>query len=165
MIFHQVNQLASTTRSNQHYQQPTSTNPRLRDKNWIQEMNQGLRGDGAGEDVDGDWPPPDERIVGDDDGDDFPLPGGSFPGRTASPEPQIGFAKVSPRGGGVSSRKLAYDFFLNERLHIAEDGHRRAMRTHKYRGSQQFLISKSVEPNEEQKEMISGFQQGILCKY
>ena len=26
-------------------------------------------------------------------------------------------------------------------------------------------ISKSVEPNEEQKEMISGFQQGILCKY
>ena len=26
-------------------------------------------------------------------------------------------------------------------------------------------ISKSVEPNEEQKEMINGFQQGILCKY
>ena len=69
MIFHQLNQLASTTRSNQHYQQPTGTNPGLRDKNWIQEMNQGLRGDGAGEDVDGDWPPPDERSVGDDDGD------------------------------------------------------------------------------------------------
>ena len=47
----------------------------------------GLRGDGAGEDVDGDWPPPDERSVGDDDGDGFPLPGGSFPGRTAPPEP------------------------------------------------------------------------------
>ena len=31
-----------------------------------------MRGDGAGEDVDGDWPPPDERSVGDDDGDDFP---------------------------------------------------------------------------------------------
>ena len=58
MIFHQINQLASTTRSNQHYQQPTSTNLRLRDKNWIQEMNQGLRGDGAGEDVDGDCPLP-----------------------------------------------------------------------------------------------------------
>ena len=28
-----------------------------------------MRGDGAGEDVDGDWPPPDERIDGDDDGD------------------------------------------------------------------------------------------------
>ena len=32
-------------------------------------------------------PPPDERIVGDDDGDDFPLPKGSFPGRTAPLEP------------------------------------------------------------------------------
>ena len=38
--------------------------------------------------------------------------------------------------------------------------------THKYRGSIVVLsISKSVEPNEEQKEMISGFQQGILYKY
>ena len=40
------------------------------------------------------------------------------------------------------------------------------MMTHKYRGSIIVLsIRKSVEPNEEQKEMISGFQQGILCKY
>jgi hypothetical protein len=38
--------------------------------------------------------------------------------------------------------------------------------SHKYRGSIVVLsISKSVEPNEEQKEMISGFQQGILYKY
>ena len=87
MIFHQINQLASTTRSNQHYWQPTSTNPRLIDKNWIQEMNYGLRGDGAGEDVDRDWPPPNERSVGDDDGDDFPLPEGSVPGRIALKEP------------------------------------------------------------------------------
>ena len=43
-----------------------------------------MRGDGAGEDVDGDWAPPDERIVGDDDGDDFPLPEGSFPERNSS---------------------------------------------------------------------------------
>ena len=50
-------------------------------------MNYGLRGDGAGEDVDGDGPPPDERIVGDDDGDDFPLPEGSVPGRTTLSEP------------------------------------------------------------------------------
>ena len=35
---------------------------------------------------------------------------------------------VLPRGGGVSSRKLAYDFFQGKRLHIAEDGHRRAAR-------------------------------------
>jgi hypothetical protein len=40
------------------------------------------------------------------------------------------------------------------------------MMTHKYRGSiVVLLISKSVEPNEEQKEMTSGFQQGIPCKY
>ena len=37
-----------------------------------------MRWDGAGEDVDGDWPPPDEMIVGDDDGDDFPLPEGEI---------------------------------------------------------------------------------------
>ena len=58
-------------------------------------------------------PSPDERSVGDDDGDDFPLPKGSFPGRIALPEPYIGFAKVLPRGEGVSSRELAYDFFFS----------------------------------------------------
>ena len=54
MMFDQINQLASTTRSNQHYYQATGTNLWLWDKDWIQEMNQGFRGDGAGEDVDGD---------------------------------------------------------------------------------------------------------------
>ena len=44
-----------------------------------------MRGDGVGEDGDEYWPPPDERIVGDDNGDDFPLPEGSVPGRTALP--------------------------------------------------------------------------------
>ena len=34
------------------------------------------------EDVDGDCPPQDGRVVGDDDDDDFPLREGSFPGRT-----------------------------------------------------------------------------------
>ena len=33
------------------------------------------------------WHPPDERIIGDDIGDDFPLPEGSVPGITAPPEP------------------------------------------------------------------------------
>ena len=73
-------------------------------------------------------PSPNERSVGDDDGDDFPLPKGSVPGRTVPPEALIGSAKVPPRGGGVSSRKLAYDFSSDERLHIAEDGHQRANR-------------------------------------
>ena len=35
---------------------------------------------------------------------------------------------VLPRGGGVSSQKLAYDFFQGKRLHIAEDGHQRPAR-------------------------------------
>ena len=48
-----------------------------------------MRGDGAGEDVDGDESSHDERNVDDDDDDgfDFPLPEGSFPGRIAPPEP------------------------------------------------------------------------------
>ena len=86
-----------------------------------------MRGDGAGEDVDVDGPPPDERIVGDDDGNDFPLPEGSVR------------LVVPPRfllGGGVSSRKLSYYFFSDERLHIAEDGHRRATRGPTRQGAQ-----------------------------
>ena len=40
------------------------------------------------------------------------------------------------------------------------------MMSHKYMGSiVDFSISNSVEPNEEQKEMTSGFQQGNVCKY
>ena len=40
-----------------------------------------------------------------------------------------------------------------------------SLMTDKYRGYIVVLsMSKSVEPNEETKEMISGFQQGILCK-
>ena len=31
-----------------------------------------MRGDGAAKDVDGDWPPEDERVDGDDNGFDFP---------------------------------------------------------------------------------------------
>ena len=31
-----------------------------------------MRGDAVVEDVDEDWPPKDERVVGDDDGFDFP---------------------------------------------------------------------------------------------
>ena len=58
-----------------------------------------------------------------------------FPGRIAPPEPQIGSAKVPPRGGGVSSREFAYDFFLNKRLHIAKDGHHRAARGPTRKGS------------------------------
>ena len=83
-----------------------------------------MRGDGAGEDVNGDLPPLDEGIVGVDDGFDFPLPEGSFPGRTAPSEPWIGSAQVPPRDGGALSRKLPSDFFQVKTHHIAEDGRR-----------------------------------------
>ena len=42
-------------------------------------MKQGLKGDGVVEDVDGDCPPQDGRVVGDDDDDNFPLQEGSSP--------------------------------------------------------------------------------------
>ena len=50
--------------------------------------------------------------------------------REVSPAEQLRLSPrlVPPRGGGVSSRKLAYDFSSDERLHIAEDRHRRANR-------------------------------------
>ena len=56
--------------------------------------------------------------------------------REVSPAEQLRWSPrlVPPRGGGVSSRKLAYDFFSDERLHIAEDGHRRATRGPKRQG-------------------------------
>ena len=74
-------------------------------------MDYGLRGDGAVEDVDEDWPPKDERGVGDDDGFDFPLQEGSSPGEIAPPEGKSVPAQVPPRGGGPSSRKSSSYFF------------------------------------------------------
>src|SRR3990170_6445244 len=57
-------------------------------------------------------------------------------------------------------------FPYQERFTPRQWRQKRALMTHKYRGSIIVLsISKSVEPNEEQKEMTSSFQQGILCKH
>ena len=55
-----------------------------------------MRGDDVVEDVDGDWPPKDERVVGDDDGFDFPLWEGSSPGGIAPPEGKSAPAQVPP---------------------------------------------------------------------
>ena len=57
-------------------------------------------------------------------------------GREVSPAEQLRRSPrlVPPRGGGVSSRELAYDFFLHKRLHIAKDGHQRAARGPRGRG-------------------------------
>ena len=51
-------------------------------------------------------------------------------GREVSPAEQLRQSPrlVPPRGGGVSSEKMAYDFFPIERVHIAENGHQRATR-------------------------------------
>ena len=53
---------------------------------------------------------------------------------------------VPPRGGGVSSRKLAYDFSSDERLHIAEDGHRRANRGPTRQGARPHPRGQGVGP-------------------
>ena len=57
---------------------------------------------------------------------------------------------VPPRGGGVSSRKLAYDFSSDERLHIVEDGHRRANRgpTRQNLGGTNLGLWQSCSPGE-----------------
>ena len=61
-----------------------------------------MRGDGSVEDVDGDWPPQDGRVVGDDDDDDFPLREGSSPGGIAPLEsksaPTQVLKEICPRG-------------------------------------------------------------------
>ena len=74
-----------------------------------------MRGDGDVEDVDEDWPPKDERGVGDDDGFDFPLREGSSPSGIAPPEGKSAAAQVSPRDGGVPSRKSPLNFFLGQK--------------------------------------------------
>ena len=62
-----------------------------------------MRGDGVVEDVDEDWPPKDERVVGDDDGFDFPLREGSSPDEIAPLEGKNAPAQVLPRDGGAPS--------------------------------------------------------------
>ena len=69
-----------------------------------------MRGDGAGEDVDGDCPLPMRGALVMTMVMISPSRRESFPGKIALPEPKIGSAKVPPRGGGVSSEEMAYDF-------------------------------------------------------
>ena len=74
-----------------------------------------MREDGAGKDVDGDCPPQDGRVVGDDDDDDdFPLQEGSSPGGIAPPEGKSAPAQVPPRDGSAPSRKPSPYFFLGQ---------------------------------------------------
>ena len=70
-----------------------------------------MRGDGFVEDVDGDFPPKEGRVVGGGDDDDFPLREGSPHGGIAPPEGKSAPSQVPPRGGGASSRKSSPYFF------------------------------------------------------
>ena len=70
-----------------------------------------MRGDGVVEVIDGDFPPKDERVIGDDDGFDSPLWEGSSPGGIAPPEGKSAPAQVPPRDGGVPFRKSSPNFF------------------------------------------------------
>jgi len=63
------------------------------------------------EDVDEDWPPKDDRVVGDDDNFDFPLREGSSPGGIAPPEGKSAPAQGPPRDGGAPYRKSSPYFF------------------------------------------------------
>ena len=53
---------------------------------------------------------------------------------------------VPPCGGGVSSRKIAYDFSLDERLHIAGDGHWRANRGPTRQGGAPWGVGRAPTP-------------------
>ena len=88
-------------------------------------MNYGLRGDGAVEDVDGDCPPQDGRVVGDDDDDDFPLREGSSPGGITPPKAKSAPTQVLPRVGDASSQKSFPYFFYVKMTYVPEDGHQR----------------------------------------
>ena len=64
-----------------------------------------MRGDGVVEDVDGDCPPLDGRVFGDDVDDDFPLREGNSADGIAPPEGKSAPAQVPPRDGGAPSQK------------------------------------------------------------
>ena len=64
--------------------------------------------------LDGDYPPKDGRVVGDDDDNDSPLWEGSSPGRIAPPESKSAPAQVPPRGGGASSQKSTTGTYLRQ---------------------------------------------------
>ena len=82
-----------------------------------------MRGDGDVEDVDGDCPPQDGRVVGDDDDDDFPLREGSSPGGITPPEgllPKFRLETVALR-----PKSSSLIFFLVEMTYVPEDWHQR----------------------------------------
>ena len=85
-----------------------------------------MRGDGAGEDVDGDCPLPMRGALV------MTMAMISPSGREVSPAEQLRHSPrlVPPRGGGVSSEKMAYDFFSHRKspysIRWSPEGHQGA---------------------------------------
>ena len=73
-----------------------------------------MRGDGAVEDVDGDYPPQDGRVVGDDDDDDFPLREGSSPGGIAPPRAKVLLPKFRLETTVLRPKSPLLIFFLGQ---------------------------------------------------
>ena len=72
-----------------------------------------MRGDGVVEDVDGDCPPQDGRVVGDDD-DDFPLREGGSPGGIALPEGKVLLPKFCLETAALRRKSHLLIFFLGQ---------------------------------------------------
>ena len=80
--------------------------------------------------------------------------------------PDCFFVATEACGGETSDLWTPLGFLEYLGIYRAKRRCGRPLMTHKYRGSIVVLsISKSVKPNEEQKEMTSGFQQGNFCKH
>ena len=71
---------------------------------------------------------------------------------------------VPPRGGGVSSRKLSYDFFQGKRLHIAEDGHGRPARGPRGRGRAQG-VGRAPKPHGQGVPPLRNFLRSVFFIY
>ena len=84
-----------------------------------------MRLDGIVEDVDGDFPPQDGRVVGDDDDDDFPLREGTSPGGIAPSRAKVLLPKFHLETVALRPKSPLFIFFLGKMTYIPEEGHRR----------------------------------------
>ena len=73
-----------------------------------------MRGDGAVEDVDGDCPPQDGRVVGDDDDDDFPLRKGSSPTESLRRRAKVLLPKFRLGTASLHPESPLFIFFLGQ---------------------------------------------------
>ena len=75
-----------------------------------------MRGDDASEDVDEDWSSHDERIVGDVDGFDFPLPKGVSPTEQLRRSPRLVLPKFRLEMAALRPESLLFIFSRSKPL-------------------------------------------------